>query len=87
MRNGKSLRIRMSHNRPKRVPSLSQVSCSGQATVEYVIVGVALLMIIAALGVFSGRLGEGLFVQHASESASHAFTTNTAGSLGDVLLF
>ena len=60
---------------------------SGQATIEYLIVGLALIIIIAALGVFSGRLQEGLLVQHAADSASHAITTNTAGSAGDVLLY
>ena len=59
----------------------------GQASVEYLIVGVALMVIIAALAVLSGRLQEGLFVQHAADSASHAITTNTAGSAGDVLLY
>ncbi len=59
----------------------------GQATVEYLVVGVALLIIIVALGVFVDRLQEGLFVQHAADSASHALTTNTAGSAGDVLLY
>lgn len=59
----------------------------GQATVEYLIVGLAIIMIVTALGALSGRLGEGLFVQHAAESASHAFTANTAGSAGDVLLY
>ena len=62
-------------------------NCSGQSTVEYLIVGVALIAIIVALGVFSGRLQEGLFVQHAADSASHAITTNTAGTAGDVLLY
>ncbi|MDR1358653.1 MAG: hypothetical protein LBJ48_04800 [Coriobacteriales bacterium] len=62
-------------------------SSSGQATVEYLIVGVALIAIIVALGVFSGRVQEGLFVQHAADSASHAFTVYTAGSAGDVLLY
>lgn len=65
----------------------SHSSTRGQATVEYLIVGVALLMIIVALGVFSNRLEEGLFVQHAADSASHALTTNTAGSAGDILLY
>ena len=59
----------------------------GQATVEYLIVGLALIIIITALGALSGRLQEGLFVQHAADSASHAITTNTAGSAGDVLLY
>jgi hypothetical protein len=48
---------------------------------------VALIAIIVALGVFSGRVQEGLFVQHAADSASHAFTVYTAGSAGDVLLY
>ena len=59
----------------------------GQATVEYLIVGLALIAIIAALSVFGGRVQEGLFVQHAADSASHAITTNTAGSAGDVLVY
>ena len=59
----------------------------GQSTVEYLIVGLALIALIAALGVFSNRVREGLFVQHAADSASHAITTNTAGSIGDVVLY
>ncbi len=72
-----------------RLSSLSQRfrSTAGQSTVEYLIVGVVLIIIIVALGVLSGRLQAGLFVQHAADSASHAITTNTAGSAGDVLLF
>lgn len=62
-------------------------AAGGQATVEYLVVGVALMIIIVALGALSGRLQEGLFVQHAADSASHAITTNTAGSTGDVLLY
>ena len=59
----------------------------GQATIEYLIVGVALIVIITGLGALSGRLQEGLFVQHAADSASHAITVNTAGSAGDILLY
>ena len=59
----------------------------GQATIEYLIVGVALIVIVTALSVLSGRLQEGLFVQHAADSASHAITVNTAGSAGDILLY
>ncbi|MCL2807713.1 MAG: hypothetical protein FWD27_06105 [Coriobacteriia bacterium] len=59
----------------------------GQATVEYLVVGTVLIVVIVALAVLSGRLQEGLFVQHAADSASHAITTNTAGSMGDVLLY
>ena len=69
----------------RRIGRLSKVS--GQSTVEYLVVGVAILVIITGLGALSGRVQEGLFVQHAADSASHAITTNTAGSVGDVLLY
>ena len=68
-------------------PAGKRFAQRGQATVEYLIVGVALIIIITALGVLSGRLQAGLFVEHAADSASHALTVNAAGSAGDVLLF
>jgi hypothetical protein len=60
---------------------------SGQATVEYLIVGVALLAIVLALGVLANRLEDGLFVEHAAQSASHSLGANTMGIIGDVLLY
>ncbi|MDR3037654.1 MAG: hypothetical protein LBU31_04520 [Coriobacteriales bacterium] len=60
---------------------------SGQASVEYLIVGLALMAVIATLGLLGGKVGEGLFVEHAADSASHATTVNTAGVVGDVLLY
>ena len=59
----------------------------GQATVEYLIVSLALLAIILALGTFAGRVQEGLFVEHALNSPSHAVGGNTMGVIGDVLLY
>lgn len=59
----------------------------GQSTVEYLIVGVALLAIILGLGAFGFRLQEGLFVEHAVDSASHAAGPNAMGTIGDVLLY
>ncbi|MDR3037193.1 MAG: hypothetical protein LBU31_02120 [Coriobacteriales bacterium] len=59
----------------------------GQGTVEYLIVGLAILVVIIALGVLANRLQEGLFVEHAIESASHAAGPNTMGVIGDVLLY
>ena len=64
-----------------------RIDCTGQTTVEYLVVGLAMIALISCLAVFGSRVQEGLFVEHASESASHAITTNTAGSIGDVLLF
>ena len=62
-------------------------SQAGQATVEYLVVGLALIALITALGVFANRVEEGLFVEHTADSASHSLTTNSAGSIGDVLLY
>jgi F0F1-type ATP synthase membrane subunit c/vacuolar-type H+-ATPase subunit K len=55
--------------------------------VEYLIVGLAIIAIVAALSAIGSAIGDGLFVEHAADSASHSVTTNTAGSIGDVLLF
>ena len=61
--------------------------CRAQATVEYLVVALGLFALIATLTVFGGRVQEGLFIQHAADSASHAMTKNAAGSIGDVLLY
>ncbi|MDR2586659.1 MAG: hypothetical protein LBC23_00175 [Coriobacteriales bacterium] len=63
------------------------LNTKGQATVEYLIVGLALLAVVLALGVLAGRVQEGLFVKHAVESASHATGSNSLGVIGDVLLY
>ena len=59
----------------------------GQGTVEYLIVGLAILVVVVALGALASRLQGGLFVEHAVESASHAAGPNTMGVIGDVLLY
>ena len=59
----------------------------GQATIEYLLIGLVLIGIIVALGTLAGHLNDGLFVEHAAASASHAITENTAGSIGDVFLY
>jgi hypothetical protein len=60
---------------------------AGQSTVEYLLVGLALLAVIMALGLFAGRLRDGVFSEHASNSASHSMGEASAGALGDVLLY
>jgi hypothetical protein len=62
-------------------------SKQGQATVEYVIVAGALIAVVLALGAFADRVEEGLFVEHAADSASHSAGSNTMGVIGDVLLY
>ncbi len=80
-------RVAFCEIRPRAACLSRAHGCIGQATVEYLIVGAALLCIITALGLLSGQLQDGLFVQHTADSASHALTINTAGSAGDVLLY
>ncbi|MDR3315193.1 MAG: hypothetical protein LBS98_01705 [Coriobacteriales bacterium] len=60
---------------------------AGQATVEYLIIGLVLIAIITALGLFAGRVSDGLFVEHAATSASHGITQGVMGAMGDVLLY
>jgi hypothetical protein len=60
---------------------------SGQAMVEYLIVGLVLMIVIVALGLLAQVLQDGMFVEHAAQSASHSITGNTAGTAGDVLLY
>jgi hypothetical protein len=67
--------------------SLLAFAKKGQTTLEYIIVGAALLVVILSLGALANRLQEGLFVHHAIESASHAASKNVQGAIGDVLLF
>jgi hypothetical protein len=65
----------------------STLNTFGQATVEYLIVGLVFVAVIVALGLLAQLLEDGLFVEHAARSASHAITGNTAGTVGDVLLY
>jgi Flp pilus assembly pilin Flp len=60
---------------------------SGQATVEYLIVGLILIVVITALGLLVQVLEDGIFVESAVQNASHAITGNTAGAAGDALLY
>ena len=62
-------------------------SQSAQATVEYLVVALATIAVISGLATLGSRIQEGIFSEHASDSASHAMTVNTAGSIGDVLLY
>ncbi|MDR1015852.1 MAG: hypothetical protein LBL67_00035 [Coriobacteriales bacterium] len=60
---------------------------SGQATLEFLLVALLLVAVVVGLGALAAKLRAGVFSQHAAESASHALTSNTAGSVGDVLLY
>jgi Flp pilus assembly pilin Flp len=60
---------------------------SGQAMVEYVVVGTVLSVGVVALALLLRALEAGVFVEHAAQSASHTIAGNPIGSVGDVLLY
>jgi hypothetical protein len=66
---------------------MAMLDTSGQATVEYLIVGLVFIAVFSALGLLVQVLQDGLFTVHAAQSASHAITGNPAGTVGDVLLY
>jgi hypothetical protein len=59
----------------------------GQATLEYLLVGLVILAVILGFAALQHRLGEGLFIQHAQQSLSHSIGPNSAGVIGDVFLY
>jgi len=70
-----------------RLPRQPLANSRGQATVEAMLVGLALLAVIGGLAALGNRVSEGILTQHASASASHALGANSAGTIGDVLLY
>jgi hypothetical protein len=61
--------------------------CAGQASTEFMLVGLLLVSALLAVSTLAGHMEDGVFVEHASQSASHALSSNTAGTAGDVLLY
>lgn len=59
----------------------------GQATVEYLLVGLVLLAVVVAIGMLWGKIADGTFASHISSSASHAVTSDASGTVGDVAFF
>jgi Flp pilus assembly protein TadG len=59
----------------------------GQATVEYVVVGVILLILVVALGSLARVVQAGVFVKHAGECASHVIAQSATGVVGDIFLY
>ncbi len=60
---------------------------SGQATVEFVALLMAGLIMVVALGQLWEVLAEGLFVEHALSSASHHVLLISPGNIADVFLY
>ena len=59
---------------------------SGQASLEYALVMGAFASLLMGLGLLHQVLSNGLFVEHALQSASHVITNVSQGVLRDVFL-
>ena len=59
----------------------------GQSTIEYLMVMLGIIAVVAGLSALSG-LGEGTLARLASDAASHSTrATGTGGGLADVLMY
>lgn len=59
----------------------------GQGTVEFAVVFFGFLSLVIALGVVRGAFQDGLFVDHALQSASHSLESSAPGAVAGVLLY
>lgn len=59
----------------------------GQATVEFAIVLAAFVVVAVGLSALWHALDQGVFVQHALQSASHHLEGAESGAWGDVLAY
>lgn len=71
----------------RRGNSLFVLGDKGQATLEYVVVGSALLIVVLVLGQLLGVVRDGTFVLHISQSASHVLDADALEVINDVLYF
>lgn len=61
---------------------------SGQSTVEYALIALVVLAIVAGLWALFSKISDGTFVEHASSFASHSATkANSLGFASDVLMY
>ena len=58
-----------------------------QGTVEYAIVLIAFLAIVIAFAYIWRAVSDGLFIEHAVQSASHHVQSGLAGVLADVFVY
>ena len=66
---------------------VSMGSDKGQATVEYLLVGLALMAVIAGMGALFRGFHGGAPAQKASHSASHTLDQPRGGGADDILAF
>lgn len=81
--------LRDMHNTQRflRTNKILYAAGSGQSTVEFAIVGAALLCIAVGLASMLHLFDEGAVLQHAIQSASHHVSSGDAGAWGDVLAY
>lgn len=60
---------------------------AGQATVEFAIVLAAFMVVAIAYGALWDSLKEGVFIEHALQSASHHIQQVAQGAWADVLAY
>lgn len=60
---------------------------SGQSTVEFALIGAALLSVVIAIALLWHVFESGLFIEHALAGASHHVQSVSAGVVGDVFLY
>lgn len=60
---------------------------TGQSTIEFALVVVAFLALLIGFGVMWRAFDEGLFVEHATKSASHHMQLVYPGAIRDVLAY
>lgn len=78
------------HNHGNGLPSkcLKRLLCDrGQATVEYLVIGLVVMIVAVALACLWHLASDGTFVQHASSSASHVVDSVDLGVIGDVFMY
>lgn len=59
----------------------------GQGTVEFALITIAFLALLIGCGALWRAFDEGLFVEHATRSASHHLDRVYPGAIRDVLLY
>lgn len=59
----------------------------GQATVGFVLVATAMLVVVVVLGLLWRQIEVGTFIEHALASASHHVQMTSPGSVADVFLY
>ena len=61
--------------------------CTGQSSVEFVIVFAGIALVVWGIASLSGAFSDGVFVEHALQSASHKISGVYAGVFTDIFMY